>query len=63
MITRLGPLQEILGALGPLRNLRRARATNTRKQMTVYFGTGSTIILKRGVVQMATKFTSSSRQR
>lgn len=63
MITRLGHLKEISGALGPLCNLRRGRATNTRKQMTVYFGIGSMIILNRGVVQMAMKSTSSSRKR
>lgn len=63
MITRSGHLKVVLGALGLSCSLRRGRATNIRKQMTVYFGIGSMTILKRGAVQMATKSTSSSRRR
>ena len=63
MITELDHRKEILGALGLLYSLRRGRAINTRKPMTVYFGTGSMKILKRVVVQMATRSTSSLRKR
>ena len=63
MIIELDHLKEILGALGLLYNLQRGRAINTRKPMTVYFGTGSMRILKRVVVQMATRSTSSLRKR
>ena len=59
IITELDHLKETLGALGLLYNLRRGRAINTRKPMTLYFGTGSMKILKRLVVLMATRFTSS----
>ena len=63
MITELGHLKEILGALGLSYSLRRGRAINTRKQMTVYFGTGSMKIPRRVVVQVATRSTSSLRER
>lgn len=63
MIIGLGHPKEISGALGPLYNLRRGRATNTQKQMTDYFGIGSTITLRKGVVQMAMRSTSSLRRR
>ena len=62
-ITEWDHLKEILGALGLLYNLRKGRAINTRKPMTIYFGTGSMKTLKKVVVQMATRFTSSLRKR
>lgn len=63
MITRLGHRKEISGALGPSCNPRRGRVTDIRQQRTVYFGIGSMITLKRGVVQMAMRSTSSSSKR
>lgn len=57
-----GHLKVISGALGLLYNLPRGRATSTRKQMTVYFGTGSMKTLKKEVVQTAMRFTSSLRE-
>ena len=63
MITELDHLREVLGALGLSYNLRRGHAINTRKPTTVYFGTGSMKILKKAVVQMAMRSTSSLRKR
>ena len=63
MIIELDHLKETLGALGLSYNLRRGHATNTQTPMTVYFGTGSMKILKRVVVQMATRSTSNLRKR